>query len=175
MGYFRRRGQRKGQKGREKKYIRFNTGILHFLILDLSREIKQYFHKEDNIFEKGYTDFEKDLVSVLVDWGISSDDLKPQYEAFIKKAKKHLRRNLSASIKPFTRKNTKKTYRRDSLIFQLHSTFKEYTDINQVDIMRYIACLLIAFNIEEDSLKKVFEKTQRAYYRYPQSPGLANL
>jgi hypothetical protein len=144
------------------------------LILCLSNEIKQYLHndEEDNYFEKGSIYFEKELVSLLESWGISPNDLKPHYDDFIKKAKKHLQKNLLAVAKPFTRRDSKKTYRRDYLISRLHRIFEEHTNINHTDINHYLTYILIACDIEKGLPQTVFKRIDKAFYKYKKNTVL---
>jgi hypothetical protein len=144
---------------------------LKSLISDLSLEIDKFCQgpKDRNLLEDLRDDFEKELISLLKDWGLSPDYLSPHYDALLKKAKKHLNKELSDYYKNIKSLDTKDTARRDAMIYWMHRAFKEYTPIKLTDINCYLAYILIACGLEKGSPQTVFSKIDRAFHRYPKS------
>jgi hypothetical protein len=153
------------------KHLPYKPHILRSLISDLSHEIEKYCQdpRDKNLLNNLQDEFEKEFISFLKDWGLSSDNLNPHYAALIKKAKKYLHKELSGYEKDIRRLDTKDKARRGTMFYQMHRAFKEHTNINLTDINRYLAYILIACGIEKGSPKTVFNKTDRAFHRYPKS------
>jgi hypothetical protein len=151
------------------KYDRYAPHILRIMIGEISREISSHLYgpRDYNSLEKVMDDFENEFISFLSDkWDFRPEDLNPQYEAFVKKAKKSIKKNLSQFEKAMTRRDKKPTLRREQLVENIHSIIEKNTKFSATDINHYIAHLLIDCGIETGTHRTVFDKIDRQYYRY---------
>jgi hypothetical protein len=117
---------------RDNNYLPYKSHVLRSLISDLLYEIDKYCHcpKGRDLLGSLKDDFEKEFISFLKDWGFSQDTLNPHYAALVRKAKRKLDKDLSGHAKNIERLDTQDTARRDSMLYQMHRSFKEHTSTN---------------------------------------------
>lgn len=151
-------------------HIPYKIHKLQQMILDLSFEITRYLKpaRDVNLLNDFLNDFDKELESLLDRWDLSPNDLTPHYDKLVNKAKRHIKKNelLSDYEKMVIRRDTKKTARRDYMIYCMVNIFREFTKIRVTDILRYISYLLIACEVGTGS-RDTFGTIKQAYIRYP--------
>jgi len=171
--------------GRENNFIPYNVGKLRQMISEISFEMMKYSRpaNEKNLLESLLADFDNELNSLLSGfdnelnsffdgWGISAEDLNLKLDELKKKSRKYLIKQLSKQAASIDKLDMKKTNRRDSMIFNIHNSFKKHTSFTATDINYYIAHIMIECEVENGTLQTVFNKIDRAYYRYPKSPQM---
>ena len=125
-----------------------------------------------NLLNDLVSDFKKDFGSFLDGWGITPAELAPHYDRLVGKALKHLKKNeiLSDYEKEAVRWNTKKTGRRDQMIYKIHNIFKDYgIKKTATDINHHITDILIFCGVEKGLHDTVFSKIDRAWHRLPKA------
>lgn len=161
---------------REYNFISFinDVGKIREMISEISFEMMKYERpaNKKNLSESLLDDFDNELNSFFNGWGISADDLNPHFDKLKKKAKRIIKNQTTKQANKIQNLDIKETSRRDSMIYHIHNSLKKHTALTTTDINYYIAHLLIACEFEKGTLQTVFNKIDRAYYRYPKSPQM---
>lgn len=156
---------------------------LRDLITELSIEVASFLKappdKHSHSLSELLEEFETGLLSYLTDpghgWGLKKEELSPHLDRLVNKAEKIIKRKSEPRTRKIKLRDTKRTHRRDALVFRMHQLFcvywperegKTLPPLDPPDCNRYIAYLLKACEVEEGEPATIFERIGQGFRRY---------